>query len=543
MSQQPHAAGLAGPAHRSTRSRVITAAVPIAVAAATLAVLAWSLRPVLQPTRRVAVVQALFDQSAAARSLPASGAEPDQNAAVQQSSPAVQAPGWLEAEPFFVACAALADGVVETVQVLEGDYVEQGQVVATLVADDAKLRVRRAEADLATARAAEAVARAELSAAERAWNAPIELERAVEAGHAAVAESEAELNQLPALIDAATATLTRLAEEARRVRASAERGVTNELELIFADQRVAAQRAEVEAIRAREGILEARTDRLRAELRAAQRELDLRIEDQRRIDIAHAAVAEAQAEVQRAAAARDEATLELDRTTIRAPISGFVQRRLKVPGDKAVLMMDSPHSAHIVHLYDPERLQVRVDVPLADASHVSVGQRCEVIVEILPNRTFHGEVLRITHEADLQKNTLQVKVKVLDPDPILRPEMLTRVKFLPRGAPAQSSSTDQPSAHGPQHERVLIPASALDESGTEPRVWLVTGRRNGRGVLSPEPVAIQERDDGWLTVTGAIRPGALVVTSPSEPRQGETVRFTSQPEPASPDTNSGRAAS
>ena len=63
-----------------------------------------------------------------------------------------------------------------------------------------------------------------------------------------------------------------------------------------------------------------------------------------------------------------------------------------------------------MRLYDPKRLQVRVDVPLADAAKVRVGQQAKVVVGVLPDRTFDGEVTRVVHEADIQRNTLQVKV-------------------------------------------------------------------------------------------------------------------------------------
>ena len=87
-------------------------------------------------------------------------------------------------------------------------------------------------------------------------------------------------------------------------------------------------------------------------------------------------------------------------------MAGNVLRRLKGPGDKVMLGMDDPHSSHVVHLYDPGALQVRVDVPLADAAQVGVGQACEVVVDILPDEIFAGEVTRVTHEADLQKEHL-----------------------------------------------------------------------------------------------------------------------------------------
>lgn len=493
------------------RWRRVAAVIPVAVVLATLTLLAWSAWPVVRPARQVVVAQAVIDRAA----VPASEPSPTPQA---RTFPTVQAPGWLEAEPFGVAAAALADGVIESIHVLEGDYVEQGDVVAELVKENSEIRLRLAEAARTAAEASLASARAEQHAAERVWAEPVGLERAVEAGRASLAEAEAELAQLPALIAAAHAQRTELEEVADRVRQSTERGATNEIELIVAEQRAEAQRAEVESLEARRPILEAQADRLRAELRAAERDLELRIEDRRRLDTAIAGVAMAEADVARALAARDEAVLELDRMVIRAPISGYVQERYKIPGDKAITMMDDPESAHIVHLYDPSRIQVRVDVPLADASHIFVGQQCEVVVDVLPDHVFRGEVLRITHQADLQKNTLQAKVKVLDPEPILRPEMLTRVKFLPTERSSGSSSND--SVAGP---RVLVPTASIDETNGRPRVWLVTQRRNDRGVLAPRSVNVIRGDAEWLTVAGDLQPGALLAIGLDKPREGEAV--------------------
>ncbi len=501
------------------RSAVLVASI---VVGATLLLIGWNAWPVIRPARQVAVVQAVFDRT--------TSTEPLSQGQNSREVPTVQAPGWLEAEPFYIACSALADGIVESIEVLEGDFVEQGQVVARLVAEDAQIRLRRAEAELAKAKSTLGVSLADLEAAERAWAEPVKLQRAVETGRAAVAESEAEIAQLPLLIESARATLIWLEEEADRVARSTKQGATNELEYIAAEQRAAAQRAEVGALEARGPILSARSEQRSAELRAAQRDLELRIEDRRRLDTAIAMVAFADSVIARTSALRDEAALEHERMVIRAPISGYVQRRLKVPGDKVVRMMDSPHSAHLVYIYDPDRIQVRVDVPLADAAHISVGQICEVVVEVLPDRVFQGVVLRATHQADLQKNTLQFKVKVQNPDPALRPEMLTRVKFLPPRGDGVSESDTQSN----RKTRVLIPADALDDDGVSARVWIVTNRRNGRGVLSARPVAVIERSGSWLTIVGDIQPGALIAVGVTEPQEGETVVVGSQTNEGSP---------
>lgn len=512
LSHSPTGAG----ARTGSRRSRIAAAIPLCVGAATLGLLVWSAWPVLRPAREVAVVQAVFTRA----SVPSAQ---DSAQSKARDVPTVQAAGWLEAEPFTVACTALADGVVESIHVLEGDPVERGELVAKLVDDDSRLRLQRAEAELAGATARLSNAEAEYRAAERSWDDPVELERAVATGRAARDEGVAELAQLPALVRSAEATLLRLMEVAARTRASVERGAANEIEQIIAEQHVIAQRAETDALRAREPVLSARVERLRAELRAAERDLELRIADRLRVDTAAAAVADAEAGVARARAVRDEAALELDRMEIRAPISGYVQRRMKAPGDKVIRSMDDPASAQLVRLYDPSRLQVRVDIPLADAAHVSVGQVCEVIVEVLPDRTFTGEVLRITHEADLQKNTLQAKVKVIDPDPILRPEMLTRVRFLSGGRGGQHGAGASADPHERETARVRVPSGAIDARGAEECVWLVTERRHGQGVLVPRAVEVIEDTNGWATVDGDLQPGSIVALGVEHPRAGERV--------------------
>lgn len=503
--------------------------VPLGVLGLICGMIAWSAWPTLRPVRVVHVTQAIFQRAAP---VAATGEGAQAEAAPRTGGVTVQAAGWLEAEPFFVACTALADGVVESMEVLEGDRVTAGQVVARLVAEDSELRLARASAEVGAAQAASALAEAELTAAQTDWDQPVERERAVETSRAALAEAEAELAQLPSLVRAAQATLIERQEELKKIKRSLEAEVATELEEAVAEQRVASQQANVEALRKREPLLAAKVRRHEAELRAAERNLELRIEERLRLAAAKADLARAKATLDRAMAARDEAALELERMVIRAPIDGYVQARLKVPGDKVIRMMDSPHSAHLLHLYDPERVQVRVDVPLADAAHVYVGQRCEVVVEVLPDQPFAGEVLRITHEADLQKNTLQVKVRVIDPSPLLRPEMLTRVKFLPGGdgavegsGPAPIPTAKEEAAPDVARTQVLAPTEAVQGTGEAARVWAIRERRGDRGVARAVPVRIVATSDGWLTIAGALNPGELLAVTEDALTDGERVRI------------------
>ncbi|HSP44051.1 MAG TPA: biotin/lipoyl-binding protein, partial [Luteolibacter sp.] len=56
-----------------------------------------------------------------------------------------QASGWIEPAPLPIKATALIDGVVDKVHVLPGDPVKQGQLLATLIADDTRLAHTAAE--------------------------------------------------------------------------------------------------------------------------------------------------------------------------------------------------------------------------------------------------------------------------------------------------------------------------------------------------------------------------------------------------------------
>ncbi|HCR29204.1 MAG TPA: hypothetical protein DIV79_04215, partial [Opitutae bacterium] len=59
-----------------------------------------------------------------------------------------QASGWIEPDPLPVKATALISGVVDEVFVLEGESVREGDIIATLVDDDAELDLATAEASL-----------------------------------------------------------------------------------------------------------------------------------------------------------------------------------------------------------------------------------------------------------------------------------------------------------------------------------------------------------------------------------------------------------
>src|SRR5688572_8358338 len=413
----------------------------------------------------------------------------------------VQAPGWVEPAPYPIAVSALTDGVVSEVLVLEGQPVSKGEVVARMVPDDAKLALARAQAELAEREAT-------LRAAQRQWDHPTERTRAVAAAEAMVAETQAELAQLQAAVVAEEARVAELKDRTERSQRAFATSAATELEVVQAKLQLAAQEGTLAATRARRPVLEAQLRQRQAELVAATENLELRIDETKELEQAKAAVATART-------VRDESALRLERMDVRSVADGVVMERLVEPGSKLSFDMDPEHSAHAVRLYDPAKLQVRVDVPLADAAKVGVGQRAKIVIGVLPDRTFDGVVTRVVHQADVQKNTLQLKVSITDPSPELKPEMLARVRFLSQST--GSSATTQAS------QAVFAPESLVRPDG----VWIVDGTT---GTATLRKVELGEsRLRGWVSIRTGLQPGdQLIATDPAQLREGKRVRVTGE---------------
>lgn len=493
------------------RAYLLVACVATATTALLLVAAGSSFRPIPTVQARPVIFDEHSEQAVVPDGVPAA-----------RTTKTIQAPGWLEADPYSVAAAALTDGVIEEILALEGDRVVRGQPVARLIRADAELALGAAEAELLASQAAVRTARAALVAAETEWNEPVERVRALGVARAGLARSESQIAQLPALIAAETAMAEQLAEELERVEQARRSGAANEIEEVVARKKLEAALASVESLVRREPILQAERDLAAAELVAAERAAELRTAERFGLESTRAELARAMALESRARVARDEAALRLERTVITAPIGGLVQARLKYPGSRVMSSSDDPHATHIVHIYDPDRIQARVDVPLADAAGIWIGQPCEVVVEILPDRVFRGEVTRITHQADLQKNTLQIKVRLIDQSPVLKPEMLTRVRILGTAGSQPTHVTFKPTVH--VHE------SAIRMSEGTESVLAVRNRQADKGELVLVPVRVLERSQGWARVEAALHPGDLLALNP--PRERGVVRVVRVEDPS-----------
>ncbi|MBW3540077.1 MAG: HlyD family efflux transporter periplasmic adaptor subunit [Planctomycetes bacterium] len=450
-SQRTAAAGDNGrPPRRPILARYV---LPVLVLAGFAGMLLWALRDRLLPAREVTVVPVVV-----------------QRAELQQAgTPLFQAAGWVEPRPTPVYVSALAPGIVETLLVVEGQPVEAGQTVARLIDADARLAIRRAQADLDVRRAERDAAHAELDAARIRLAEPVHLEAALADAQATLAETETELARLPSRLRAAQARLDFARQDVDRKRnagsavaASLVQQAESALEAAEADV------AELENLRPR---LEHQRQTQESRQRALQRQLELKAEERRRVADAEAGLKAAEAQVRQAEVALETATLQLERMEVKSPTAGRVLDVLAAPGSflGPPGLQNERHAGAggtaVVSLYDPNMLQVRADVRLEDVPLVEPGQPVEIETASAKG-PLAGRVLYATSSANVQKNRLEVKVALDSPPPTLRPEMLVRATFL-----APPTETD-PSDASQEQERLLVPRELVDSSGESSTVWV-----------------------------------------------------------------------
>lgn len=369
-----------------------------------------------------------------------------------------QASGWLEPDPYPIRATALADGVISQVHVLEGQLVDAGAPLATLIEDDACITRDMTAAELAMKKA---------MFDAHCVQVQTSLQK-LAAEQAGLAKAQAAFNEAVNLYNLLLGVPAGATSETQRVTAHYEKERAN---------------AELEMAQAR--ILEIAWDFNRIAYETLAHHHD--------IESAENALAEAE--------------LNLRRTRVTSPIHGRIMRLMATPGEKKMLGMDDMESSTIAFLYDPEKMQVRVDVPLADAAGLGIGQRTLIRCSLLPDAQFEGEVTRIAGEADIQRNTLQAKVRVLNPDPRLRPEMICRVEFFEGGA--DDGAVDH-TIQSRGKLAVFVPQSSTVDSS---RLWVCDPETNR--IDSREIKLTDDLRNGWVRVESGILPGEWIVSDPT----------------------------
>ena len=221
----------------------------------------------------------------------------------------------------------------------------------------------------------------------------------------------------------------------------------------------------------------------------------------------------AEAEVNQMKAALDYANTQLAATEIKAPVSGTVLERIVERGE-----MVSPSAfggsgarTSVVDLADLTDLQVELDISQTDFARLKPNQRAEIIPEAYPNLRFTGFIEEIAPEANRAKSTVQVKVKVENPNEQLRPEMNARVNFLSEKV---ASSGNQ------QVARVLVPKTAVVKADNSSHVFVIKGNKVEQRTIRTG----EESGDAYVVLDGLSGNETVAIAGVDKLRDGDRVK-------------------
>jgi RND family efflux transporter MFP subunit len=219
-----------------------------------------------------------------------------------------------------------------------------------------------------------------------------------------------------------------------------------------------------------------------------------------RYEKAEAGVAAAEAALKAAAAALEGATALLEYTLIRAPFDAVVLTKDADIGDIVTPLGAAANAkAAVVTIADMSSLEVEADVSESNLSRIRPGQPCEIQLEALPDQRFRGEIHMIVPTADRSKATVMVKVRFVDKDKRILPEMSAKVAFLSRQVTGDEKR----------------PRIALNQSAVVNRKSQVVYLVRGKSVIET-PVSLGAPIGDMVEVLQGVKIGDVVVLNPPD---------------------------
>ncbi len=266
-----------------------------------------------------------------------------------------------------VQVGSQVSGQIKEIFVDYNSVVKKGDVIARIDPDSFTLRVNQAMADLEAGRATAMTQRANLGA----------LQAEVSRAQVALAEAERNLKRNQMLV---------------------EKGFVSQAALETSQSAVATAREQVKTAQAQRAVGEAQVKN--GEALVKQRESQL-----------------------------SQAKVDLERTTIRAPVDGIVISRSVDAGQTVAASLQAPTLFLIArNLTD---MQVEASIDESEIGRIAVGQDATFTVDSFPGRTFRGKVTQVRKAALVVQNvvTYTAIISAPNPDLTLLPGMTTNVRI------------------------------------------------------------------------------------------------------------------
>ena len=200
-------------------------------------------------------------------------------------------------------------------------------------------------------------------------------------------------------------------------------------------------------------------------------------------------------------AALEGANINLEYTLIRAPFDAVVLTKNADVGDIVTPIGAAANAkSAVITIADMNSLQVEADVSESNLNKIKVGQPCEIQLDALPGDRFRGAIHTIVPTADRTKATVMVKVRFLDINPRILPEMSAKVAFLSRPATLEE-----------QKPKLAINQTAVVNRKNKEKVYLIKENK-----VEETTVSLGTKIGDMIEVLEGVKVGDQIVLNPPE---------------------------
>ncbi len=266
----------------------------------------------------------------------------------------------------------------------------------------------------------------------------------------------------------------RFVEVGQRVKAGETLALLDEVDLKLQKEQADAEFAAAAAALKQANADETRAEKLHKDGWTAQAALDR----------AHVAEQEARARKERAARAVELAKNGLDYASLRADADGVVVSTLVEPG--SVVAAGAP----AVRLARSGELEAAVALPEGYVKEARAGE-AKLALWSAPSRLYTAKLRELSPSADAATRNFAARFSILNPDPQIALGMSATLTIV--------NASEAPA--------IAVPMSALFNDGGGPALWRV----NGDGGLDLVKVTLQRYEFNRALVTGPIRDGDRIV--------------------------------
>jgi HlyD family secretion protein len=228
-----------------------------------------------------------------------------------------------------------------------------------------------------------------------------------------------------------------------------------------------------------------------------------------RVTSAEAAIASSKARVR----VTEEA---LENTNVRAPFDGVVIRKRAEVGETVspfgVQGQASREGGAIATIADLAELEVQTEVSENSVAKLTSAMPAEVKLQAYQDQVYRGRLRQIFPSADRAKAIVEVRVTILNADEHVKPEMTASVTFQEKGGNS-GNGVRRGSDPGPDPRLtpaapiVLLPKRAVTEQNGQKFVWVVTGGTAVRRAVTLGP----ERLDQVEVRSGVVQGDAVIL--------------------------------